>query len=257
MSHTGTLLHFAHGLQSSVWPIPPNRIWFDFSDPTARIFNEHIRVCLLFLGHEFEKVTWKFQVLGFLLLLVFFFCLFVCLFVLFCFLFCFCFVLFCFLFCFFCFVVLLLFWVFSSDIQINSERAPLLKNFENWHPFTPTLASNSLQKMYRLLVNQFRFSCVFSYSLQTRGGHPFALGQYGFEDNKLDDDGWEEIHLRNFKWTIESRLWSFYFKIFDRAIACQDFLFKIKRIDSPVCCFCQKVPETIIIFFFFFFSKVI
>ena len=29
-----------------------------------------------------------------------------------------------------------------------------------------------------------------------------------------------------------------------RAIAFRDFLFKIKRIDSPVCCFCQKVPET-------------
>ena len=30
------------------------------------------------------------------------------------------------------------------------------------------------------------------------------------------------------------------------AIAFWDFLFKIKRIDSPVCCFGQKVPETII-----------
>ena len=37
-----------------------------------------------------------------------------------------------------------------------------------------------------------------------------------------------------------------YFKIFHRAIAFRDFLFKIKRIDSPECCFCQKVPETII-----------
>ena len=67
-----------------------------------------------------------------------------------------------------------------------------------------------------------------------------------FEDNELDNEDWEEIHLRNFKCTIESRLRSFYFKIFHRAIAFRDFLFKIKRIDSPECCFCQKVPETII-----------
>ena len=65
-------------------------------------------------------------------------------------------------------------------------------------------------------------------------------------DIDLDNDDWEEIHLRNFKCTIESRLRSFYFKVFHRAIAFRDFLFKIKRIDSPECCFCQKVPETII-----------
>ena len=35
-------------------------------------------------------------------------------------------------------------------------------------------------------------------------------------------------------------------KFFHGAIALWDFLFKIKRIDSPVCCFCEKVPETII-----------
>ena len=64
--------------------------------------------------------------------------------------------------------------------------------------------------------------------------------------NELDNEDWEEIHLRNFRCTIESRLWSFYFKIFHRAIAFCDFLFKIKRIDSPECCFCQKVPETTI-----------
>ena len=65
--------------------------------------------------------------------------------------------------------------------------------------------------------------------------------------SRLDNEDWEEIHLRNFKCAIESRLRSFYFKIFHRAtIAFRDFLFKIKRIDSPGCCFCQKVPETII-----------
>ena len=66
-----------------------------------------------------------------------------------------------------------------------------------------------------------------------------------FEDNELDNEDWEEIHLRNFKCTMESRLRSFYFKIFHRAISFRDFLFIIKRIDSPECWFCQNVPETI------------
>ena len=61
-----------------------------------------------------------------------------------------------------------------------------------------------------------------------------------FEDNELDNEDWEEIHLRNFKCTIESRFRSFYLKIFHRAIAFRDFLFKIKRIDSPECCFLSK-----------------
>jgi hypothetical protein len=67
--------------------------------------------------------------------------------------------------------------------------------------------------------------------------------------NELVDDpqdlDWEEIHLRNFKCTIDSRLRSFYFKIFHNAIAFNDFLYKIKRRDSPLCTFCEKMPETI------------
>jgi hypothetical protein len=67
-----------------------------------------------------------------------------------------------------------------------------------------------------------------------------------FVEAKLDDDDWEEIHLRNFKCTIESRFRSFYFKVFHKAIAFKDFLFKIKRSESPNCSFCNKMPETII-----------
>ena len=54
-----------------------------------------------------------------------------------------------------------------------------------------------------------------------------------------DEDGpeetdWEEIHLRNFKCCIETKLRSFYFKIFHTAIAFNDFLFKINRKDSDL-----------------------
>lgn len=55
---------------------------------------------------------------------------------------------------------------------------------------------------------------------------------------------WEEIFSRNFKCTIHTRLRSFFFKLFYRAIALNDFLFKIKRKDSPLCSFCNNSPET-------------
>ena len=62
-------------------------------------------------------------------------------------------------------------------------------------------------------------------------------------DANLDDEEWKEIH---FKCTIESKLRLFYFKVFHKAIAFKDFLFKINRTDSPDCSLCHKKPETII-----------
>jgi len=59
-----------------------------------------------------------------------------------------------------------------------------------------------------------------------------------------EDLEWELIHTRNYKCTIETQLRSFYFKIFHRAIAFNEFLFKIGRKDSPLCSFCGKFPES-------------
>ena len=71
-----------------------------------------------------------------------------------------------------------------------------------------------------------------------------------------DEDGpeeteWGEIHLRNFKCCVETKLRSFYFKIFHKAIAFNAFLFKMNRKDSDCCDFCKKIPETIIHVFLF------
>ena len=57
---------------------------------------------------------------------------------------------------------------------------------------------------------------------------------------------WDKIHQRNFFSSINTRIRSFYFKLFHKAIALNDFLFKIKRKDSPNCSFCKDVPETIV-----------
>ena len=64
-----------------------------------------------------------------------------------------------------------------------------------------------------------------------------------------EDLDWEDIHLRNFKCSIDSRLRSFYFKVFHNAIAFNNFLFEIKRSESLNFVFCNNFPETISHFF--------
>ena len=56
----------------------------------------------------------------------------------------------------------------------------------------------------------------------------------------------KKIHTCNLKCTIESKLRSFYFKVFHTVIAFQDFLFKINQPDSPDCSFCHIKPEAIV-----------
>ena len=64
--------------------------------------------------------------------------------------------------------------------------------------------------------------------------------------NPIPAEMWDNIHLRNFKSSIDARVRSFYFKLYHRAIALNDFLHKIKRKDSSNCTFCQRLPETVI-----------
>ena len=51
---------------------------------------------------------------------------------------------------------------------------------------------------------------------------------------------WEKVHKANFFCTIDTKLRSFYFKIFHKAIALNDFPYKIKRKESPNCSLCDK-----------------
>ena len=66
------------------------------------------------------------------------------------------------------------------------------------------------------------------------------------QDPTCNQPNWEKTHMNNFKSTISTRIRSFYFKLFHRAIGINDFLYKIKRKDSPNCSLCNKAPETYI-----------
>ena len=55
----------------------------------------------------------------------------------------------------------------------------------------------------------------------------------GNADHEVEETDWDEIHIRNFKCSIDTRLRSFYLKNFHKAIAFNDFLFKINCRNSP------------------------
>ena len=57
---------------------------------------------------------------------------------------------------------------------------------------------------------------------------------------------WEKVHITNFTSTIDTKLRSFYFKVFHKTIALNGFLCKITRRDSPNCVFCDKFDETMV-----------
>ena len=61
-----------------------------------------------------------------------------------------------------------------------------------------------------------------------------------------DNINWEKVHCMNFFCTLDTKLRSFYFKLFHKSIALNNFLFKIKRKDSPKCSFCGEKDETFI-----------
>ena len=62
---------------------------------------------------------------------------------------------------------------------------------------------------------------------------------------------WEKIYLLPFKTTLDTKLREFQYKILNRILYTNKMLFKFKKIDSPLCDFCEKELETIEHLFFY------
>ena len=56
---------------------------------------------------------------------------------------------------------------------------------------------------------------------------------------------WEKIYLLPFKTTLDTKLREFQYKILNRILYTNKMLFKFKKVDSPLCVFCEKELETI------------
>ena len=61
---------------------------------------------------------------------------------------------------------------------------------------------------------------------------------------------WEKIYLLPFRTTLDTKLREFQYKILNRILYTNKMLFKFKKVDSPLCDFCEKELETIEHLFF-------
>lgn len=100
------------------------------------------------------------------------------------------------------------------------------------------------------LINKLlSFKKIPSYAYTVLRTEQVPSKSYDYWNNKIlvpVSTNWETVHNANFACTIDTKLRSFYFKIFHKAIALNAFLCKIKRKDSPNCVFCDKYDETIV-----------
>ena len=120
-----------------------------------------------------------------------------------------------------------------------------MKNIpEDWlviSDFTPDMIFNEIktQLLATKKIPKYAYSVILNTCVPER--------QTEYWGNFTNKDGvnWEKIHINNFKSTIITRIRSFYFKLFHRAIALNDFLCKIKRKDSPDCAFCSSAQKRI------------
>ena len=62
---------------------------------------------------------------------------------------------------------------------------------------------------------------------------------------------WEKIYLLPFKTTLDTKLREFKNKILNRILYTNEMLFRFKKVDSPLCDFCENELETVEHLFFF------
>ena len=71
-----------------------------------------------------------------------------------------------------------------------------------------------------------------------------------FKLQAVEDLNWNFIYLLRRICTISIKLRNFQFKFFSRRIATNSFLFKIRILDTALCCLCKTDEETLIHLFF-------
>ena len=86
----------------------------------------------------------------------------------------------------------------------------------------------------------------FAYSIMLEPHNPEKTLQFWNDFADPNPVNWDKVHMNDFKCSINTRIRSFYFKLFHKAIALNEFLYKIKRKGSPTCSFCKTAPETYI-----------
>lgn len=135
---------------------------------------------------------------------------------------------------------------YDIDPQERRKYNFLMKNIpEDWLSYSEFTPDTIFEEIKRKLLASNKIP-KYAYGVMLKTSLPEKQFEYWDNFSESDINDWEKIHLSNLKSTNITRIRSFYFKLFHRAIALNNFLYKIKRKDSPDCVFCSSSPETYI-----------
>ncbi len=137
--------------------------------------------------------------------------------------------------------------VIEFDIPMNDRRKynSLMNGiYLDWFQNPKKINENVFDKISASLVGEKKVPKHFYFILRNTACVDME-NKWSDDLNVLDEVDWSGIHNVNFNCSIETKLRSFYFKFFHRAICTNKFLHKIGRADSPNCYFCKKFPETL------------
>lgn len=80
---------------------------------------------------------------------------------------------------------------------------------------------------------------------------PIAQRKYVLINTHTSQLDWEKIYLLPFKTTLDTKLREFQYKLLNRILYTNKMLFRFKKVDSPLCDFCEKELKTIEHVFFY------
>ena len=103
-----------------------------------------------------------------------------------------------------------------------------------------------------LILNNLASKEFYWHIINSNKHIPSSIQKWSASYSTLTQDPnqeWKNLFNSVFKYSRETKLQSFQFKIMHRTIACRHWLSNIRIIDSNICLFCKNDPDTIQHFF--------
>ena len=125
--------------------------------------------------------------------------------------------------------------ILDFDVSRKDRRRYnfLLKNIPNSWLETANIGDNDNDVIDMIIDKLVQTKNISKYAYQVLQDSCTPEQRYGYWKDNVTvplDLNWKLVHNVNFMCSIDTRLCSFYFKTFHKAIALNAFLFKIKRI---------------------------
>jgi hypothetical protein len=94
-------------------------------------------------------------------------------------------------------------------------------------------------------VLNLKSKSVYEFFIRNKAEYPTAKYKYENTDNNRETLDWKKIYLLPFKTTFETKLREFQYKILNRILPTNNYLFKIGLSESPICFFCKDEVDQI------------